>query len=36
MMFDAEDCENCGCPADEMEYYEDEEAYKCPQCGEVQ
>ena len=36
MMFEPEDCEGCGCPAGEMEYYEDEEAHKCPRCGDVQ
>ena len=36
MKFDAEDCENCGCVSSDMEWYPDEEAYHCPNCGEVQ
>ena len=36
MRFEAEDCEDCGCIAGEMEYSEDEEVYKCPNCGAIQ
>jgi len=32
-LFDAEDCEECGTSAEEMEWDEDQESYLCPGCG---